>query len=120
MLGEESRYRRRGAREEKSLHRCGVRALTCIGGPVLGANVSRHDGSPMGRVLAVENQQRFALHGGAEEVRRKQLLVIVVDGTINVAESLVRTGVPFVDQGAKGGCKGFSMVFGITEISFPS
>lgn len=37
-----------------------------------------------------------------------------------VLEGLVSTGVPFVEQGVNGGCKSFSMVFGITEISFPS
>lgn len=56
-----------------------------IYGTILGTNMASHEGSPVCGILAVEYQQGSSGHGSVEELTCEQLLVVVVDCSVNMA-----------------------------------
>jgi len=66
----------------------GVRELGImlrVNGTVLRADVSRHERSSMGGVLAVEDDQGSTVHGSVKQVGSEKLLIIVVYSSVNMA-----------------------------------
>ncbi len=56
-----------------------------VGITIFGSDVSSHDWGSVGRVLAVEDEKSAALHRSQEQVGREKVLVIVVDGSVDMA-----------------------------------
>jgi hypothetical protein len=64
---------------------CKLGIRLCIHGAILGSDMASHEGSTVGRVFAVEDEEDTSAHGSIEELARKEVLVIVVDSAIDVA-----------------------------------
>lgn len=62
-----------------------MRVVLGVDGSVLGADMAGHHGGAVSRVLAVKDENGSSLHGVLEQLRGEEVLVVVVDGTIDVA-----------------------------------
>lgn len=73
------------ALEDVDLGVCEAGIVLSVGTAVLGAHVTGHQRGTVSRVLAVEDDEGTAFHRGSEEVGNQKVLVVVVDGAVDVA-----------------------------------